>query len=721
MDPRRLALLRCGTARQRHSTGSGYLVAPRLVLTARHVLVDRHTGVTWPEIHVTTGHPGAGDTARTRARVAWMPQDDPDVALLRLDDPVEVPGSVRWGHPVGRTPLRYEGLGFPLASSNGRRDAEHLRGDLPPLSSGVRDCHVLDQDPVPEPREDGRAAWAGVSGAAIFCDDHLVGVVVENYRSYGTRRLLACSAKALLGQREFHECLQRYGGEPPRLVEVGAPLPKAPLAGEFARVGKMIEQVLWPMLGGPETCAAHGRALAHQLGARVPAGYAPSLDDLLALIAAHPRALATLSGSLSPVLGNDVERARLTALLARVRALGFGAMLSYEEHEQLLDLLRGICAEQPSLIPRCAREALRYGCLPEVLSHPLLRVEDLETAVEAGETLPDSSGVRSGSSPVPALLRLTEHIAAAVADERTVALRSWANGVADRMGIRPEALDERRADAEDWALQQLPPVIRVVLELSADEEAADERYLSRILLARHDGTHTVLREPETVSRTPQEVARRLRDAVEGVTSEPGQEEHVPWVTILVGREGLRLAVDEWNPGPPNEFVPEQPIGVEYRLTLSCPEMSKLVATRDRDQRRRWAGGRSRTLVTDPSCASSRQLTRVLQHGHRDATRVVLHGTREQRTSLLQVCLALGVPVVLWDREADSYEDAPRLRTLDPTGPLADLPERVRKARGEAFDAPAVNLPRPALVWEQESSPEPRILRLRDPEKGSHLS
>ncbi|MBJ6622139.1 hypothetical protein [Streptomyces sp. DHE17-7] len=45
MDRRRLALIRSGrTGEGRLTVGSGYLIAPRLVLTARHVLEDRDTG-----------------------------------------------------------------------------------------------------------------------------------------------------------------------------------------------------------------------------------------------------------------------------------------------------------------------------------------------------------------------------------------------------------------------------------------------------------------------------------------------------------------------------------------------------------------------------------------------------------------------------------------------------------------------------------------------------
>ncbi|MFG3318129.1 trypsin-like peptidase domain-containing protein [Streptomyces sp. NPDC048171] len=721
MDERRLALIRSGTVRQRHSTGSGYLIAPRLVLTACHVLADKNTGSHWPEIHVWVGHPRVGGVVSTRAEVLWTHPQGLDVALLRLHDEVDVMGSVRWGRPVGKAPLRYEGLGFPLASAGEDRGAEHLRGELAPLSTGSRGLYVLDQKPAPDPRDDGRKPWGGSSGAAVFCEDHIVAVVVQDCQSYGNRRLLACPAGAFTQDSGFDSILRQYTDGPPRLAEIGAPLPKAPPAAERTQTEKNIEQSLWPILGAPGACSAHARALADQLGMRVPADYAPSLPDLVALVTAHPRALASLSGTLAATISDEGDRTRLTSLLSHARASGFGSLLSLEEHECLVDLLRGICKEHPTLLPRAAREALRYACLPEPLSRTHLPVDDLEQVVDELEAMADSEHVPDGTSPVPALLRLTEYVAVAVAGEGSSVLRDWSTRVADRIGIHPTALNERRTDARQWVARQTSPVARVVLDLAADHDAPDERYVCRVLLARQDGTHTVLREPETVSKTPEEAARHLREAVECAADEPGQEHHVPWVTVLVDRQGLHLAVDEWNPGAPNEFVPEQPLGVEFRLTLSCPEMSYFARGRDREQRRRWASGDQVPLVADRNCDSPRRLTRLLQNSHRDSARVILHGPRDQRTQLLQACLALGVPVVLWDREANCYEDATRLQRLDPTGPLADLPERVRRVRGEVFDSEEAALPRPALVWEEGHHPEPRSLQLRDPRKGTHAS
>ncbi|WP_328786199.1 MULTISPECIES: VMAP-C domain-containing protein [unclassified Streptomyces] len=721
MDPHRLVLIRSGTTGLRHRVGSGYLVAPRLVLTAGHVLRDGESGAYGEEIQVRVGHPGRGQTLRTKAELIWTHPQDLDVALLLTDDEIDVPGPVRWGHPVDTAPLRYEGLGFPLASAEGGRDAEHLRGVLPPLSSGARGLYVLDQEPAPDLRDDGRKAWGGASGTAVFCEDHLVGVVIRDDRSYGNRRLRALPAHRFVQDGGFEALLRQYADGPPRLTEIGAALPTAQPAAERSPAEQETERLLWSLLGGRTAYAAHARALVRRLGYAVPDSHEPTMPDLAALVAAHPRALPSLSNTLAPALTGHDERTRLTDVLTRARAGGLCLLLSLDECEHLLELLRGICKGQPTLIPRAAREALRYAWLPEPLNRTHLCADDLEHVVEHLESVSDSERVPDCTPPVPALLRLVECVAAALGSEAGAELRSWSDQVAARTGIHPAALAERRTDAGRWAARQTSPFSRVVVEVSRARTEARESYYCRILLARADGTHTPLHEAESSPRTPEEVARRVRDAVEVVADELGPTA-APHATVLVARDSLHLPIDEWNPGAPNEFVPDQPIGAEFCITLSCPEMSDLVRGREREHRRRWESGHAAPLVVDDERVTRPRLRRLLQSTHRDVTQVVLHGSPDQRDALLELCLALGVPVVLWDRRADSPANAAGLQQLDPTGPLADLPERVRVFRGTAFDEPETLPARPALVWEEHGlRPRPGSLTLQDPPEGAHAS
>ncbi|MCF6522721.1 trypsin-like peptidase domain-containing protein [Streptomyces sp. JJ36] len=717
MDPGRLALIRSGTDEAPQRLGSGYLIAPRLVLTARHVLVDA-TGNLWPAVHVRIGHHCGGEMTYVRAEVMWHP-DELDVALLRIDREVHLPGAVRWGSPAGTAPLRYQGLGYPLAAKGETRAPEHLRGELPPLS-GSHNSYVLDQGPAPTARTDDKNAWGGASGAAIFCDDRLVGVVTEEVHSYGARRLIALPARCFTDDGTFVSLLAKYGGGPPRMSTVGASPPRAKPFAERTSAECELEQLLAPLFADPAFRVGHARDLARDLGYGTD-GYEPTVADLAALVMAHSRGLASLGEAGVRRVEGTAVRAAWTHLFGRSRLLG-ASLLSLNEHEALIALLRRVCKQRPEVMPWAAREALRYVVLPETLSGAQFEEQDLIGVVEALEELSDAESISGGTTPVPVLLRLVEYVAAAMDDAALGdELRSWSSATAERLGVQSGALGERRADAARWRQRLISPVARVVMEVQRDAAAAEERYRCRILLARGDGSRSVLKDVESASKTPREAARCLNDAVSTACQEPGQGDQVPWVTVVVDRAGLDLAVDEWEPEA-DDFLPAWPIGAQYRVSLSCPELTDQRPDRESDQQRRWKRGRSVTLATGSACAGKRQLMHLLQTDHRDTAQIVLHGPATQRKSWLVVCLALGVPVVLWDRDADGYEDAERLRSLAPGGPPETLPERVRHFRSHSAAHPDQRRARPSLVWEPEGRhPQSESLHLRDPRRGTHAS
>ena len=702
MDPRRLALIRSG-GEGRITVGSGYLIAPRLVLTARHVLIDRETEKLWRTIRVAVGHERDGELTKTSAELLWEDPDGLDIALLFLDQEIPLPAPVRWGRPEGLAPLPYQGLGYPWAAKNGDlREPEHLRGFLPLLSGG-KGRYVLDQTPAPAPRTGGGNAWGGASGAAIFCGDHLVGVVTQEDQAYGARRLIAVPVSSFATDGTF----AAHIGGCPELHAVGAPLPRA--EAERTPVEREVENLLRPLFPDEGTLRMRGRELARELGYD-PTGYDPGTADLAALTKAHPRALATLGEILAPTV-RDETRTALTTLLTTARALGYGALLSPGEYGDLLSHLRRSRDDDATRIRRAAVEALRLEVLPDALTRSSLDEDHLADVIAELERLPGIG--------LPALLRLVEYVAADTGGAHGDALRSWSDKVAGRLGILREVLDERRTDAERWAKRPVSPVSRVVMTLERDDEAEDERYRCRILLARDDGTHRVLKEAESLSKTPTEVASCLSEAVLAVRGEPGQGDKAPWVTVEVGRDTLQRAIDEWMPGTDDDILPARPIGADYRVSLSCPEL-RARSAQDRD--RRWKHGRQATLVVDPACAGRDHLVHLLSTEHRDTARVVLHGPADQRRPWLLAALALGAPVVLWDRDADGHEDAGRLADLAPAGDLDGLPERVRHFRSKAVAGAGERRARPSLVWEPES-PHPRIdpLRFADPVRGTNAS
>ena len=220
MDRRRLGDIRAGTPGETRSGGSGYLVGKQLILTSRHVVLD--TGrQPWPRIQVRLGHPGDGPQHCVAARVAWVhPGRASDAALLKIDDaPSTVGNSIRWGWFVGITPVSYTGLGYPLFTDyESGRGVEQLDGTLPPLALGADGAYVLNQRSAPEAT--ARRVWPGVSGAAVFCQGLLAGVVSRDDLQFGNRRLHAVPAHALTAEPGFARLVAEDSGSAPVLEAV---------------------------------------------------------------------------------------------------------------------------------------------------------------------------------------------------------------------------------------------------------------------------------------------------------------------------------------------------------------------------------------------------------------------------------------------------------------------------------------------------------------------
>jgi tetratricopeptide (TPR) repeat protein len=264
MDPRWLADIRAahgdGAGCQRctrdgiryHSGGAGYLVSPSLVLTAGHVVTD-DDGTDLPVVDVWIGHQAVTATARTAATVAWQhPDPRKDLVLLRLPSPQAGAIPVRWGVLSGKDGRRYEGLGFPAFARYGgsSRAPEQLSGVIRPLSMGPAGEYVLDQDVSP----DTEGQWAGVSGAAVFCDDLLVAVADSEPANLGHARLLGARASWLFDDDAFIRLVGDDAGTSPVLETVG-------LHALFSQSAKPVAATPGGLLApAAETVRFHGRA-----------------------------------------------------------------------------------------------------------------------------------------------------------------------------------------------------------------------------------------------------------------------------------------------------------------------------------------------------------------------------------------------------------------------------------------------------------------------------
>jgi tetratricopeptide (TPR) repeat protein len=186
----------------RWSVGSGYRIGRNLVLTASH-------NVGPGELLIRTkstrdGEPDPEVPARIRL------QADPDVAdlaLLEIRDGIEVP-VCRYGS-VDRTSLTWvencAAVGFPsfkerkgANEQKPSRDSVQVEGRIPTAENLGRARLTLRVDTAPEaPTDPAKSAWSGMSGAAVFANEVVVGVVTEHHAPEGPSSLVVVPITAV--------------------------------------------------------------------------------------------------------------------------------------------------------------------------------------------------------------------------------------------------------------------------------------------------------------------------------------------------------------------------------------------------------------------------------------------------------------------------------------------------------------------------------------------
>ncbi|MFI2640631.1 serine protease [Streptomyces sp. NPDC018610] len=215
-------------------TGSGYLLAARLVLTAAHVVGDNGSA----RAMVVRG------SGAQQCEVVWRRHDgECDAALLASRRALVRPETatrlrpVTWARLTDESPVRCQAMGFPRAQwGQGRNlDIEHIECALRPASGIVRGRYVLDVKDVSPELASGRSPWEGMSGAALFARGGILGLVVEAPHNWRHQRLEAIKSRALLDDASFASALKRYTGDRPFTVDLSS-VPRRPKPYRLAGV-----------------------------------------------------------------------------------------------------------------------------------------------------------------------------------------------------------------------------------------------------------------------------------------------------------------------------------------------------------------------------------------------------------------------------------------------------------------------------------------------------
>ncbi len=287
-------------AGSRPEAGSGYAVGGPLVLSSAHV-----TGAAGTRVKVF--HPGAGGHAGGTVVWAGTPGGRDDAALVLVDDsphwqPPAVP--VVWGRPDTKRPgTPCETWGVPdEAQRKGRPvEAVQLGGEVNPGSGFVGNQYVMDlRTPGMGWPGGGTSPWGGLSGAAVFCDRYLTGVVASDRANSAHGRLNVVPAYVLHHDDAFRAALAEHGGGPAgglgavEFQDIADPtvhtaVRRAPVtpaalleAGRqtvpfHGREGLLADMQEWCALGGFGAWLLHGPGgqgktrLAHHLGKKLTA------------------------------------------------------------------------------------------------------------------------------------------------------------------------------------------------------------------------------------------------------------------------------------------------------------------------------------------------------------------------------------------------------------------------------------------------------------------
>ncbi|GAA3759565.1 hypothetical protein GCM10022225_51290 [Plantactinospora mayteni] len=196
IDPARVAEIIVTTAAGGRR-GSGYRISDTEVLTAAHVVGGGS--------RILVRFDADTDHEWTREAAVVLTAGGDDVAILRIDAGGGIRRSEFAGIPAADAMVSCSTVGFPRwkirddasrrlldGSPSQYRDTCHLTATVA-LLANRREATLelaIATPPAPDP-DPGRSPWEGMSGAAVFHDGRIVGIVTRHHRGDGLGRLAA--------------------------------------------------------------------------------------------------------------------------------------------------------------------------------------------------------------------------------------------------------------------------------------------------------------------------------------------------------------------------------------------------------------------------------------------------------------------------------------------------------------------------------------------------
>lgn len=343
--------------------------------------------------------------------------------------------------------------------------------------------------------------------------------------------------------------------------------------------------------------------------------------------------------------------------------------------------------------------ATHVNCHPLLphLAYPPVNFEELAKAV-AGELMAEFTDC------LHPLVGLIERIGKSVPEDDADYLHRRASQLAEDLGGKqPLLLEQRRADIAVGTPENEGPVICV--KFIASEARQDEYRLDAWTFPGRSSNPTRVEVPDR-ALTMDELERRTLEIIDR------EMRYLPEGDVII-----EFAVPRWMLNEPVETWPlgasDEALGIDYAVVLRCTERSGRS-----DQRWRTRG---RTLHARPvagadpasqaewlSCDVVPPRTWFRAYfggrGKKDLTTVALcHAPSSESRVMLDSCLDVGVPVIIWHRDSCAEHSHSHLPTTDGAGsatcmgaqfeawmkplmtgiPISDLPELVRSLRADA--------------------------------------